>query len=537
MMMRHHDRDRDELIQIVVRNLWHKNQRRTKEEWIPLLDAVAIAHQTTPDHIETICNAYVNSEQAYKLILTDDNVWRAIKHSYMKAYKPKEHMIVFNFETKAVVPNGKTSRVMADMHTQLLNISGRLYESWIAHPHANEFEKYARLFNISANKINMMFDLQDKWLIPFAIPPKQHSHIPKVKYLKGLVHCPMTGGEPIDEILPSWIDEFTQFVDDNNHADMEQIKCDNPELYNHITTFHRDNMVVLHWTSNSKKCVWPLAGLNFLATQFIQRLTSRLCVIKESTDISALTFHIPNTHPSKKKSLQWSITPKIGSIFIKCPCIENGKECGACFNLSDPNILRTFKDIFKNAPQDAATSVKDLFTLIQTMLNAPPDNYRTQSCCPKCQHSNISYEAQRNYSGANPHLKHPSDMICESCNFEYCTDCNQSHPGHICRGFKPNEDPGEFYQACPGCKVVTERISGCSFMKCGNRTCNKMWCWMCRCFRYEEQDADADGSRNHYCITVNHFRSNPHWANNREFKPYTNESPPSPDGGADWVPL
>jgi len=527
----------DDLIRVNVYRMWCENKNRTKEEWIPLLEAFAIVHQSTVDHIKIICDAYVNNDRATKLVITDNNIWNAIKNSYQKTYKPKEFMSFFNFETKVVESKGKTCRAMTDMHTHLLNISGHLYNLWIEHPHANKFDNYARIFNISANTINMKFALYE-WAIPFAIIPNWHLHNPKVNYLQGLVHCPMTGDEPIIEDTPSttWIDEFKELVN-NGRANIEQIKNNNSELYNHITTYHRDNMIILHWKNKTKKCVWPLTGLNFLATQFIQQLASSQCVIKESTDIDALTFYIPNIHPDKQTFL-WNPrrTPKIGSIFIKCPCIKENQECNGCFHLSDPKMLRAFKNIFNNVPQDATDNVKNLFTLIQTMLNVPLNTYRMLSICPACQCENISHEAQYNHTGANPKLKHPTDITCRHCNFNYCTDCKQSHPGHICRGFNQDEDPGKIFQACPGCKVATERISGCAFMHCSNKTCNRMWCWICRCFQYEEQGIDTDDSHNHYCMTENYYQFNPQWINNREFKPYTNESPPSPDDNEDWTP-
>ena len=100
------------------------------------------------------------------------------------------------------------------------------------------------------------------------------------------------------------------------------------------------------------------------------------------------------------------------------------------------------------------------------------------------------------------------------CNYQYCTDCKQSHPGYICRGIPPEDDPDIEAQSCPGCFAKTYKRDGCPCMKCGNPSCGKIWCWTCRCLRHPETRYDKP----HYCPTDLNYRSNPAWGNH--FVPY-----------------
>lgn len=70
-------------------------------------------------------------------------------------------------------------------------------------------------------------------------------------------------------------------------------------------------------------------------------------------------------------------------------------------------------------------------------------------------------------------------LNCNMCDTQYCADCVQTYePGHKC--IKSND----FYQymknigarACPGCKNLVEKFSGCSNMTC---RCGTSFCMTC----------------------------------------------------------
>jgi len=35
---------------------------------------------------------------------------------------------------------------------------------------------------------------------------------------------------------------------------------------------------------------------------------------------------------------------------------------------------------------------------------------------------------------------------------------------------------------CPGCGILTEKISGCNYLKC---ICGIEWCWLCNSIKYQ----------------------------------------------------
>lgn len=39
-------------------------------------------------------------------------------------------------------------------------------------------------------------------------------------------------------------------------------------------------------------------------------------------------------------------------------------------------------------------------------------------------------------------------------------------------------------KACPGCTILTEKMSGCNFIAC--TLCKKEWCWICQKIKYRE---------------------------------------------------
>jgi len=536
----------EELLLGDIKRLWRENMSRTVDEWTPLIDAMATLRGVTSDHIKKTYAAFVDTEHASKLVATNEKTWLMIKTAYQVHIKPG--MTVFDFERKQIIQGTNKAKGLTEINNYLVQISGvssnlhepnsksSLLEDWRVNPSIEHFESIARKFNVVANIINQKYGLQNTdYAIPPAIEPKPREKRPKSNFMLGLGICPITADRPYD-IPNGWGDRFEQLVDDaarrGEIPNLEEVRVTDADLYANITRFHRDEMLVLHHSEKKKPCMWYRSKLSYLAGVFLERLRSRpgRYRISDDTKLEEFSFDIPGKNFKGKHFYLYS--PKINDIFITCPCVldgPNGKqECGTCFNLSQDRVILGLRNIFEQIREDQ--NVKDLFKLIDTMnkVRNVVCTYRIKSNCPECGYVNFSAGAIENNDGYNPKLKHPTDVQCDSCKYNYCTDCKESHPGRICRGYgfnpEPGVDPGPNIQACPGCRIPTNRYDGCTCIVCENPSCAKIWCWNCRCFRHDEATRFRPDPKIHDCmIGPTHFTTNPEWVNNPEFVAYTTQ--------------
>jgi hypothetical protein len=511
------------------------NQDLTIIQLDSIIEDIVISSGITNERIRSEYAAFIDKSRRTRLVVTDPIILEKCKICYDKMFKIKERSIThFNFTTNKII-NGTIGccKEIKQMNNDLfLVISGDIIRMWEISPHINEFEEVARTFNIIANRINIKFKLGTEG-IQLAISPKPKKKRSKMNYIRSLIIDPMTGDRPINPILDQtiWFQKFQERIQINDFkciVDMELLKFEDKTLYGNISNFHNKEMRTLHRNNKSNRCRWPKNGLAFLANQFIQRLA--LGKITQD-NLKTMCFGFPGDKPIKLPPLLQRTRPIVGNYYVKCPCIKkdsNGDayECGICFHLNDKFVLQAFKNtIFANPPVDSIESINAFFVLVNTKINAPQETHRTHPLCPNCHTIGYNYEAILNNTGTNPEKKHPSDYICLECNLRFCTDCGSYHPGSICRGFPENTNPGDIYQACPKCTCVCERIDGCPHIICPNHMCGAMWCWICRCCRYEEQGIDADGTRNHYCMTINRFHANIIWDEDPNFEPYEENAP------------
>ncbi len=152
-----------------------------------------------------------------------------------------------------------------------------------------------------------------------------------------------------------------------------------------------------------------------------------------------------------------------------------------------------------------------------------PGFHRILSNCPKCSHQNKNEEAKRNFTGLNPLKTHPSDVTCQTCHHIYCSDCLDTHPGIICRGFCKNEINFGDDVSCPGCRQPALRVSCDDYMVCQNILCGITWCWHCRCFR--DKNVVGQDTIEHFCITRYRYHLNRDWVKKNDITIYTTLSP------------
>lgn len=77
------------------------------------------------------------------------------------------------------------------------------------------------------------------------------------------------------------------------------------------------------------------------------------------------------------------------------------------------------------------------------------------------------------------------EMKCHKCGAEFCFHHSNAHAGESCEAYRQQMDEDEHYalsldtetKPCPGCSILTDKISGCNHMTCSR--CKKEWCWMC----------------------------------------------------------
>lgn len=74
------------------------------------------------------------------------------------------------------------------------------------------------------------------------------------------------------------------------------------------------------------------------------------------------------------------------------------------------------------------------------------------------------------------------ERTCAKCNTLVCLKCTeQAHPGDDCKQNSLAREvkalaAKERWQTCPGCKMIVERVSGCSHMLC---RCGTAFCYSC----------------------------------------------------------
>lgn len=509
----------DRAIIRAMTSIWSDNKNLSSHEWEIRIKSLSTAFNYSIEEIKINCAAFIDSHSVEKLILADELIWNHIKIAYDKIFdkSPQTTNIKFNFDTKQInypyaslfSTKGIVQR-MNKLNIELLNISISIYGEWTGKPHKKNFELFARKYNKSINYIWQKLKLSIP--IPYAIIPKASKRTNKVNYKNGIVHCPMTGDLPREDNIPinsnTWHTELIQSLEQSSN--LEIIKTEKPQVYNELTKFHRDDMIIIH-SSNRRKCKWPRSGypyggLGYLANRFIQQLSrSPFHYIVSKNDLTKkFAFSINGKHK-----------PSIGNIYVKCPCLlENGNECDIHFDLTCQSSLEKFKNIFKNAQPNELNDIKSLFSLINNIKNRHKTHRGPLSKCPNCSHLNYNEEAYINNIGDNPKLRHPSDMTCEECHKSYCTDCGLSHPGHICDGTDYIEN-GNRHKACPSCRVPVYKDGGCTNIKC---ICGLTWCWICRCLRHREDDFREHP---HHCMTLYRFSSNSEWYNNPDFRTYT----------------
>jgi hypothetical protein len=355
---------------------------------------------------------------------------------------------------------------------------------------------------------------------------KKYNHHHK----SNLFECNTIGGIESYKDQPGWEQEVEKLLYDDGY-NLEWIKKYKPELYNHISQYHdpknknSNNSVTLHKTQTFK-CTYQKDYLTELARTFNKQLSNdETSTIDVKFKISKLRlFHYKNDAPKCS-----SITSKHGDRVVRCPCIKfsDGKigECNIWFNLSLERNVKILRKIF----QVESFESKRLFQTISNFIyKSHKTTFRDETKCPKCKFTNSSNESIENLYNvlnkldANPNLRHPSDITCLQCNYEYCTDCLETHPGELCRGFTKEEQTllGEDkYQACPYCKAPIERAEGCFAIKCIE--CKFWSCWSCRTLRHVEH-SEVTKIHPHYCIT-NMANNNPKWDKSFDIKYYKYE--------------
>jgi hypothetical protein len=311
----------------------------------------------------------------------------------------------------------------------------------------------------------------------------------RLHFMKGPVfNCLYGMSENIDDEKLKLV--YDDYVKNNN---FESIKLTNPDAYNYYTYHIRKNFITLHKTA-TKKCCIPKSELS----NFVEGLKRNYQKNKSVNHLIVETFEGNKVYKFK----------------IQCPCLTNIKEST---EVQECSYEYTF--IF-NPLIDAIIhkytflQSKEIYSELESFKNSLYINIssdkRITPKCPSCACVFTNEEGLNNLKGNTPIKRHPSDVICPECNYHFCTDCDEIHPGKLCNGFNSTELEYTNARACPKCKTPTYRTEGCAFMQCTQ--CIFSWCWACRCIRNHEDDFDKP----HYCILTNRFQSNPRWYNNSD---------------------
>jgi len=438
--------------------------------------------------------------------------------------------------TKNVAPRDNQRHTK---HSLLLLNLRKLFYQLIRWNNRNvTFSEVALSFNSAANQVNQHLHLEGNEKIPMAW------HFDKVKThpRKLLQEHSMLGDlhESNADYLPEWAQKIQVLVeqgmtlnDIRDHPDKE-VKL----LYGmRSDAIRKGEIIVIHASGDDKHMVFPGELVQHL-DQFIRDLKGGK---NRYTNVLHTSLKFSRLGRTSKVNEQIPIIN--GDIFLQCACVDyvntgkriiNATRCKHHFNLSDQGTYINFKTMLSKVPFDNEQLVSELINLLDDLRSPDvPGKHRIFSTCIHCGFRNKNPEAEKNATGSNPDLRHPSDITCQSCREDYCADCLSVHPGQICNGFKlDSELKNSDLNACPGCEYPTMHGGGCSFMICEGK-CRRMWCWGCRELRHEEF---AVHSREHYCLLNHTFQVNPVWRNNPNVRTYTVQ-PRQQTEPSDVVPL
>jgi len=400
------------------------------------------------------------------------------------------------------------------------------------------YDKLTGKFNISANFINQYFNMPCP--LVDIIPTNRQK--PKSENWKVGISVDGLYNIETDEELTGWKAELVKLTTTNT---IEWVKINQTPVYNEMLVFHRTSRSLAHdshyWVHSN---LWDMSKyiVGFFKSKEFEGIVSRENITAYQTTFGSYTQF------GKKQNPNFSNTINIGDVCVRCPCLQDGiYMCNHLFNLSDPETFSLFSKVFLNYTfkedlndlgEQIPNPIDTMFAYINAKLHPEKSlNMRINSKCPSCRTYNTSSEAMININGDNPILKHPSEITCVECFLEYCSDCLQTHPGRICRGFVEDSDCDPEVQLCPACGHTTNRIDGCTCITCQIPNCGKTWCWICRCLRHPEQHVDnIDPELNHYCMTLNRYMSNPQWEDNTQFVPYEENAPIGRDPRLNFVP-
>jgi len=398
-------------------------------------------------------------------------------------------------------------------------------ETLLISKHIN-YKNYKSAWNKSANTINQRVlkenvyklhiyteDKKPKKLLTIELYDGDDSFnftAPSRKLFDGLYDSKLSG-MPIDIpddpkmlFLKTFISELK--LQKNNPV------INNISSYNEIVNYMIKNIITIHSNRITRCSISRNAEdiLNFIKGLIRELNTGR----KDFTNMKLVFFQNKKKHVSKTLNL-----------FCKCPCIKtiNGtlESCDSYFDLIDPSNKEFLYDVVnKNQVNNDFDDVNNAYTELNKFISQiiNNDDCRLHPVCPKCKKSFKNEEGYNNLMELNPINKHPTDVKCPECDYEFCTDCKKVHKGKICSGLS---DEYKNAQACPKCRSPTYRIEGCTFIHC--TVCTSKWCWVCRCLRPLEYSTQP-----HYCITTDRYLQNPDWRNNIDLVPLISESPDIP---------
>ena len=406
------------------------------------------------------------------------------------------------------VENSALNMKLAKVDRALCRVFRDIKFDWERQPHSDNYEKFARQFNYEANIVtqNLKLSIQIK-----AMDAKQRTKAQE-KYKQNVFFDNLSCTR-LD------LDDFTKAVGKRVRMDLDNGSTETTNR--DISTFHFHNVTV-HKSSNWR-CSVTKENVPVMLRNWID-MVGRYKI--RPTDVQKVVFFGGKHHHVR------SVTTA-GNLGLPCPCFctIEGKRCNVVFDL--PKVKDSLIEAFGICEESRLLAI-GLLDKIDREIRANKRSFRVKTKCPQCDHEEINVEAELNDTGANPQHKHPSDMTCSNCHYNYCTDCKKEfHKGIICRGFTDDE-AGEYtnkFQKAPCCGAPVERVEGCTYIRCG---CDISWCWKCRCVRNSE-NSDTP----HYCIVVGQANLNPMWEDNPRVTVYESSAPLLNNGDLldDFVPL
>jgi hypothetical protein len=460
----------------------------------------------------------------------------------------------FDFESRCILPHYPTDNeqlTRADkLALHLFNVLVKYSEQFKKNPSMDFYNTLIGKFNISANFINQFFRYNElEQPIVDVIPnPMGKERKPSEIWKIGLLTDSMYNTDLDDSelvLLKGWKYDLVKSV---QMFDIEWVKHNRTDIYNMMLNFHRTYRVLIHDKHYLVKSnLWDAAKVMLM----FFRNKEYGGIVTRKNYANYIRIFKEYSQFGKKKASGFDSRIRVGDVCVPCPCLEDGYEsCNHLFKLSDESTYNSFIKAFDGYEHqvdlnDFGDQIANPVDVMMSYISARIDpsqcvNIRLKTTCPKCQYENTveNTEAILNSTGENPIIKHPSDVVCGNikCKHHYCTDCKESHPGVICRGFKEEPDCDPNIELCPSCGHTTNRVDGCTCITCEIPSCGKTWCWSCRCIRYPEQDpGDIDQSLVHYCMTKNRYRSNINWLMNPDFIPYEDHAPVGQQGW-DFIP-